>query len=158
MREELAQRIENGFTEAEYPGDHNIGVWEIAQFIGQKEWRKVPIDVIARSQAAIIVFSPAAYRFYLPAFLCAVLRHPELEGLLEGAIAYSLIASFTPDNLKKIPESAVAFFNHAEKLLIVEYLEKYGELFPASGYVLLDDSVAELQNTITFWKDQLLEK
>src|SRR4051794_10054319 len=87
MREELAQKIEKVFTEAEYPGDQNIGVRETAQFISQKEWQKVPIEVIARSQSAILsFFSPAAYRFYLPAFLCAVLRHPEFEGLLEGSI------------------------------------------------------------------------
>jgi hypothetical protein len=152
MREELAQRIENEFVEAQYPGDKNIGVREVEDFIGQKEWRKVPLAVLARNQAAILIFFPAAYRFYLPAFLCAVLRHPELE-YLEDPIMYSLIPSITPDNPNIVPEPAIPLFSKGEKLLVIEFLEKHEELFPRSNYVVLDDNVPELQRAVKFWKE-----
>ncbi len=152
MREELAEKIKNEFVETQYPGDNNLGVREVEDFIGQKEWRNVPLEVLARNQAAILIFSPAAYRFYLPAFLCAVLRHSELE-YLEDPITYSLIPSIAPDNPKIVPESAIPLFSGGEKSLILEFLEKHGELFPRSNYVVLDENASELQHAIKFWRE-----
>ena len=148
MQEDLAQRIENVFTQAPYPGDNHIGVREVEDFIGQKEWQKVPLEVLARKQTGLLSFYPEAYRFYLPAYLCAVLRHLELE-YLEDPITYSLIRYI--DRTSDIPQ-----FNEAEKLLIVEFLEGYRELFPLSSYVILDDKVTELQRAIQFWKESLV--
>lgn len=149
MREKLAQRVENEFAKAQYPGDENIGVREVDDFIGQKEWKKVPLELLAHNQTAILSFFPAAYHFYLPAFLRAVLRHPQLE-FLEHPIIYSLIPTDTP---KGIPEQAFPLFTSGEKSVIVEFLEKHGELFPHSSYTLLPDLAAELQRAIEFWQE-----
>ena len=151
MREALAQRVENEFVEAQYPGDENIGSSEVKHFVGQTEWRKVPLEILGRNQSAIISFGLEAYHFYLPAFLCAVLRHPQLE-YLEHPIVYSLIPFPTPDTPNRIPEKAVPLFSRGEKSVVVEFLEKHGELFPTSSYTILDDRMAEVQRAITFWK------
>ncbi len=152
MREELAQRVENEFVAAQYPGDENIGGGEVKHFVGQKEWRKVRLEILSHNWSAIIGFGPEAYHFYLPAFLCAVLRYPEVEDL-EHSLVYSLIPPVPGELYKRNPELAFPLFSKGEKLVVVDFLEKHSDLFPMSSWTLLDDNMAELQRAIKFWKD-----
>ncbi len=153
MYEELARRVESEFSQAVYPGDQNLGIREIEDFIGQKEWRKVPLELLIRKNSVLISFSPAAYHFYLPAFLCALLRHPDFQGYLEQPIVYSLIPSPILDMPNEIPEQAIPLFTTGEKSLIVEFLENHANLFPSSPYSLFDDLVEAVQFAIKFWKE-----
>ena len=61
-----------------YPGDDNISRYEPedADSFRQRHWREVSVDfLMPRYKSSLSLFEPKAYRFYLPAYLIASLRH-----------------------------------------------------------------------------------
>jgi hypothetical protein len=77
MRQELAKKIEDVFANTPYPGDNSLGRdWEIEPFVG-KHWKTIPLNVVMSRREELLSFSPAGFRFYLPAYLIAALVHPE---------------------------------------------------------------------------------
>lgn len=152
MSQELIQKIEEAFEEISYPGDDNIGMSDTDDFIGQKEWQSVPLELLLRNQTKIVVLTPSAYIFYLPAYMCAVLRYPEAEQFLDSII-FSLIPS-KGYNPVSISQEALSLFNEVQKSVIIEFLEKHNVLFPQSSYNLVPELAEQLQQAVRFWKEK----
>jgi len=152
-RAELAQRIEDTFATVPYPGDDNIGSYGTEDFVGQKDWRKVPLKLLLHNVSEISALSDEAFRFYMPAYLCAVLRDPAADGIVESLVSY-LAPSPIPDRTY-IADHAIKLFTRAEKAVILEFLERHGELFPETNCVIMDDYIATLQRAIHFWQKNL---
>jgi hypothetical protein len=109
-RKALIAQIEQAFAAVPYPGDDWIcpGVTAEARRFGTEEaeieaafrglhWGDVPLEVLNRHQSALSFFSPAACRFYLPAYLLTVLGVPrrppdfvEIGGGITSAVLHSL--------------------------------------------------------------------
>jgi hypothetical protein len=108
-RKALIAQIEQAFAAVPYPGDDRIcpGVTAETRRFGTEEaeieaafrgihWRDVPLEVLNLHQLSLSFFSPAGFRFYLPAYLLAVLGVPRrppgfLEmGGIKGAVLHSL--------------------------------------------------------------------
>jgi hypothetical protein len=115
---QLAAKIEEAFATVPYPGDDWIchGDTEVARLHGSeaasiaavfrgRHWREMPLDALSGYSSALTFLTPEAYRFYLPAYLLAVLRlsPAQLEqvpraGDLDQDLLYSLMpATDTPD-------------------------------------------------------------
>jgi hypothetical protein len=90
--EELKQQIAAAFAQVEYPGDDNLRNSDEGEepyllekeFRGKDDWTRLSPEFIDRAPdgfaSALSFFSPAALRFYLPAYLIA-----DLDGALEHA-------------------------------------------------------------------------
>jgi hypothetical protein len=149
-RAELAQKVEEAFAEVTYPGDGNIGTLSVEDFVSQKDWKEIPLEILLRNHAEIPAFTPEAYLFYVPAFLSALLRHPDADIMLDFVTA-ALIPSPSPDT-KHLVEYAIELFSDLEKRVILELLERYSQLFPQSNYAIMDDGKSDLQRAIDFWQ------
>jgi hypothetical protein len=74
----LPEQIKEAFAAVPYPGDDQIVPnpleWEadeIAAVFKGKDWRTISTDVLGRYAGSLYHFTPAAYRFFLPAYLLA---------------------------------------------------------------------------------------
>jgi hypothetical protein len=108
--QELVTQIERAFADVPYPGDDHIcrgaGVQvegseeaNIAAVFRGRHWRDVPLEGLARYSATFCFLTPEAFRFYLPAYLLAVIRlsPEEVERVpIAGALEESLIQSLRP--------------------------------------------------------------
>jgi hypothetical protein len=71
--QQLVQQVEVAFASVPHPGDGNLlhpetnAEEEVRSFRGYRAWQDVPASVISRESLAFL--SPAAFRFFLPAFL-----------------------------------------------------------------------------------------
>ncbi len=80
--DELKDTIRRTFADTPYPGDHALVRSRgqepdavVALFRGKNDWRALTADYVDRagaaSPSALSFLSPAAFRFYLPAYLLA---------------------------------------------------------------------------------------
>ena len=78
-KEFVIREIQAAFINNEYPGDNYLqGSFEgsepfeeIEPFKGQKDWMKIPSQVLDRHTGALNFFSEAGFRYFLPAYLVA---------------------------------------------------------------------------------------
>lgn len=97
-REQLACDIRKTFESLPYPGDTNLfeGMESInylgldgqpEEFFG-KHWDMLTSPFLERMGSCIHLFSPSAFRFYLPSFMLACINTPnELEFILDETVA-----------------------------------------------------------------------
>lgn len=145
--EALALQISRSFDNVQYPGDSNLVVMsrkddeernEVVKTFSGKHWRDISIDSLRYHYDALFFFTPAAYGFYLPAYLRASVLHYDEAGMIPGSVIFSL----TPPEERSGPEmvkfiSRVDSLNLAQKRAITSFLRfmlaKYGADFPAYG-------------------------
>lgn len=84
LRNDTRRRIEIAFAETPYPGDQNITPHECSECAAIRnalkgtdwhDWIEAPVAELRR-HAVLPLFSPEALRYFLPAFLIAVIREP----------------------------------------------------------------------------------
>lgn len=127
-RKEIISAIERAFEHVEYPGDDNI-VRDFVNdpedmkeaFIG-KSWREISVQVMYNFRLDLLLFTPKAFRYYLPAFLIASLK-PTFKPLYFGEITEyvfislvpldSFVNTFPPDALSTLTKD---FFERVEGL------------------------------------------
>jgi hypothetical protein len=144
--------MEEAFANTVYPGDENVSRgFSVNMFIGQRDWKTVPLEMLAHSTIEIEEFTPEAFHFYIPAYLCALLRFPEFA---KDCLDYVLMSvfPFPPPGPEGVVRRAIKLFNTQQKAVIIEFLEQHAALFAGSNYVLLDEKVEELQQGIEFWR------
>lgn len=80
LHAKLAARIRAAFTDKTPPADDELlhpdcmDDGDVQEFYGGVDWRDMTDDMVAYSYAAPSFFSPAAFRYYLPAFMLSALR------------------------------------------------------------------------------------
>lgn len=95
----LKEEINAAFSTAPYPGDSNIVAHNClecaeiaATFKGThwKDWQQRPLE-LRHQFDAFCLFTPAAYRFYLPAFMSICIEHyDEVEAHVPQPLVFSL--------------------------------------------------------------------
>ena len=153
--EALAQEIEQVFADMPYPGGDNIGREDISVFRG--DWRAIPLDVIIAYRGELPFFAIQGFRYYLPAFLVAALRHPvEVDTLLDNLI-FNLdpkTYEFSGQRFTEIVNS----FTLDEKRSILNFLGNYMQFFPGFpvGMWVYDDKIlSDLQRATDFWQNTI---
>lgn len=154
LKEDFVRKIKAAFANVEYPGDENIGnEIYLGRFIGQKEWQKIPLDVL-RQVSSIYSFSPHAFHYFLPAFLVGVLLYPEIDEKMLDILIWQLSPR---GEYKSTLEHALDLnlFSDMQKAVILEFLQNHQSLFPDSNIVLFEDEQQRLREAIQFWKSQI---
>lgn len=137
-RDDVKEMIRAAFTDASYPGDdalvrnHGDEPNEvIALFRGKTDWRSLTADFVdhagAASPSALSFFSPAAFRFYLPAYLIADLDNALIYTEPSFFLYYGLDdvtrdLRATSETWREVQEKHFAPFINKEVVAIVEYL------------------------------------
>jgi hypothetical protein len=103
-------KIRQAFEGSVYPGDDNIVAdgghdpecKETAAAFKTKEWKSVSSDMVRDQKDALSLLTPAAFRYYFPAYLLAC-----LEARNEIDVAWdSVIFDLTPPNQAEGPRRA----------------------------------------------------
>jgi hypothetical protein len=101
-KQQIKETIENAFTNTSYPGDGNLTVHkrgfdcddcdELAADFKGRVWSEVPLVVVQWHYEEISLFSPEAYRYYLPAYMLASLDPADSEPArsIPNSVLYSL--------------------------------------------------------------------
>ena len=73
--------IESAFAETQYPGDDNLGYsaqnWDgiaVTRWLKGKKWQELDVSTYQTTHAEIPYLTVEAHRYYLPAFMIAVLK------------------------------------------------------------------------------------
>jgi hypothetical protein len=115
MAEDVKAKILGAFAAAPYPGDANLVVdptgWdpecrEIASAFKAKSWNDVCREMVRKYSQALPLFTPEAFRYYLPAYMIASIE----PGSDADAVRDFVLANLTPP---RQPTGWPAEFFHA---------------------------------------------
>ena len=163
LRQNVAKQIEEAFADTPYPGDNNIG-WgcgsegkEFEEVVRGKHWKDLTLDFIIKHRSNIHCMTTDGFRFYLPAFLLAIVWHWEEVDTLPIGVFRSLtppdyvdaerIFQLFPNlnNISSISDDVdeqmyhfirqIRVFSMAEKSAVKLFLETYPDLFPQEIYL-----------------------
>src|SRR5688500_9999018 len=92
--ENIRTTVEGAFRHRIYPGDdgiledpyHCLDCLAEADFFVGKDWKTIPSDVLRLHTSALFLFTGEALRFFLPAFLIAVLDYENADTIEEALI------------------------------------------------------------------------
>ncbi len=108
--EVVVERITDSFESLEYPGDLNIvydntgthlECMEVQQAFQGKHWCEVTDEVLLRQNAGLFFMTPAAFRFYLPAYLLFVVQAFDQSDVLPETTVQCLTLPVEADALAK---------------------------------------------------------
>jgi hypothetical protein len=94
-KEELCKHIEASFSDAPKPagGALSLPTYDdegTNEFFSGTDWRSHSVCGLRRHDFALTVFTPSAFRYYLPAFLLCSIRDPEKADIIPEAIVSGL--------------------------------------------------------------------
>jgi hypothetical protein len=102
----LCLRINEGFGKIPYPGDEHIVIdntgshlecEKIKGALKDRHWRDVSFETIEQLRTALPFFSPAGYRFYLPAYMVFSVVHFPRAGIIPDEVIRSLTSPSASD-------------------------------------------------------------
>ncbi len=167
LREQVAQKIEAAFANTPYPGDDQIcksgdAGEDLANALRGLHWHEVEIVTIANCHMDMPLMTAEAFRYYLPAFMLALMNFYQHAGTLPMSLLHTLTP---PDSglLQKYIENPldttknarvgdflnrVTVFNAEEKAAIRLFLETYDKWCPK-----LRGEQRYLQRALEFWQN-----
>ena len=166
LRQRLGRHIEESFADTPYPGDDRIcktdvdGSDMVRAFRG-KDWRDLQLNIITNYHVDMALMTPEGFRFYLPAFMLAVLFYYGHVSTLPMGLMHSLTppdAGLLQKYLEKKTDplkhtqigdflNRVSAFNSREKAAIRVFLETYRKWQPNAR-----SELRHLERAIEFWK------
>jgi Family of unknown function (DUF6714) len=128
--DELIHAINAAFVEVPYPCGHAISEdtqddeGTTAHFRGTS-WRDHSPEALSRQSFALLIFTPEAFRYFLPSFLVASLRAPRIAPL--DSVIYALTP---PKGNPRRPSfwRRWSLFTPAQRRVIVDCLRYWEEL------------------------------
>lgn len=95
-RDAVKRRLLEGFSATPYPGDeHLVTVQggtdperrELERAFKGKDWRDVSVEMVRDHKEALPLFTPAAFRYYLPAYMAGCVESPrEVDVALDSVL------------------------------------------------------------------------
>jgi len=141
--EALAAKIAQHFRDVPYPGDACLVALsdrcdperlEIQSAFEGKSWRDLPLDFLRYHHESLFLFTPAAYQFYLPAYLLACTLSYEAAGNILSSVVFSLTlpVGFGIERTRFLDR--MSRFSSSQKKTITAFLrllrERHSEDFP----------------------------
>jgi hypothetical protein len=145
-RAQLAQQIEAAFSVTVYPGDdHLVDLYHSGSFCEECaavaglfrgcDWRALTKDVLVQNRDSLLLLRPAAYRFYLPAYLIAALKHWNDFDTFNSSVVVSLTPPNPQEGLDEFFSSRVAELTPEQKTVIRDFVKLYTDTRPTTlGY------------------------
>ncbi|MEZ4671890.1 MAG: DUF6714 family protein [Anaerolineae bacterium] len=148
---ELASEITIAFEPIPYPGDDPKVVgnwWELSNFLGKK-WKEVSLEDVNTNWGPHH-FTPKGLAYYLPAYLIAILLHPEqVDKLAREAVLKVLSPTKGEDGkIHKLPFSNELTSNQIK--CIHRFVEAFGQIYPV--WIKEWDYQEILQKGLEYWQ------
>jgi hypothetical protein len=142
-RQQLVQKIEDAFAVGVYPGDeHLVDLYHdgsfceecaaVAGLFRSKDWRVMTKDALAQNRDSLMVLLPAAYHYYLPAYLMAALKHWNDFDTFKSSVVSSLTPPEPQEELDEFFASRVTGFTPEQKAAIRDFLRLYMDTRPTT--------------------------
>ena len=164
QREDLAKRIKEAFSDAEYPKEDDLTREYYTKPFAGKSREEIGLDNLQRAEP-LSYFSPTAFRYYLPVFLSAVVLHPYGVDVLATDIITSLAPLDTESfkgailernaqnhDFRAILVRKTQLFSQKESQAVYEFMVNYEKIVPDSHYVTRRRATYE--KAIDFWKEK----
>ena len=136
--------IRSAFNDSIYPGDTHIAHDEMADLqaaFEKKDCRDIPVDVAETWCTSTTLFTPEAFRYFLPAFLLGSIHDNAVE--IGSYLIFALIPPKDPAQLAQFSET-MAVFTEAQKHVIGDWVNDFLETNPF-------DNQAFTETTRAFW-------
>ncbi len=156
-----ARQIEAAYSQTPYPGDEQLVLpnYEddvIVAALRGRHWSEVSLEVLYRHRWEWFALSPAAFRFYLPISMLAVLYHPDEMGVFTENLVFALtpqfdehIQNYFDGNFIDYFSSRVGALTPAERGAVCAFIEALAQVCPDAGMVYDVDLQA---HTLRFWQ------
>ncbi len=105
-RDALRRQIDDAFADATYPGDEglipetslcNPESQELRDLVMGRHWRELTLDYIDSrriNDTVAVLLSDEGFRYYLPAYMLAILEDRETADVMVDSVIYRLIGPF----------------------------------------------------------------
>jgi hypothetical protein len=97
LRRDIAREVEEAFANVPYPGDDRLVAYpdyyesdDVIEAFRGKHWRDISPEVLSEHWASLGLFSPEAFRFYLPCYLIAALLRSDVTGMVWETVFFRL--------------------------------------------------------------------
>ena len=103
----LRAKVIEAFSSTPHPGERNVTghpceeCHELRDTYGPLTWDTVPSEIIDQNFGQLPLFTPEAYRYFLPAYLLRCLDIDDPDNLVCEFVIYSLTPDDTDDNQKQ---------------------------------------------------------
>ena len=136
--EELKREIATAWADEKYPGDDNnaydlsgrhLECNAVAKFFCGKHWRRITLDSLSHAypgdgSACLSFMSPAAYQFYLPAYMLIAIDSYNEADVTADAAMFSLTPWREPESdMYAWWKTKVTGFTFAQREAIVAFLK-----------------------------------
>lgn len=136
-KQRLVEQIQRAWADVQYPGDGNIFTPDsyddegITEYFSGTTWKGHSVENLRAHETALSTFfMPAAYHYWLPAYLLAAVEDP--DELSQGVD--SLVRSFVPRDasslFKQEQQERLRLLSNEQKMAVIGVLEylawKYG--------------------------------
>lgn len=128
-KESVISLIEKAFADLPHPGDTLLHSscqddTDIRPFYGIQDWREASSQMIEREDAALCFFSPAAFRYFLPAYLIWTLNNYDTsESPTVNSTIYSLDPTSARADLQPFMRSKYSLLSQAQRHAVIAFLE-----------------------------------
>lgn len=130
-QEELKNLIKVSFADTQYPAGKLTDTYDdegATELFSGTRWQDQNPDILQKHYATLHFLEPDAFRYFLPAFMLAVLEDTESPGNIAHTIAFSF-GKPEPDWESRYTKR-IAKFSPIEKQAILQFMdflyEKYG--------------------------------
>ena len=125
----LRNKILAAFDAVPRPGKRNITshkceeCYELRDTFGSLQWDQIPAAVVDENFGQLPLFTPKAYKYFLPAYLLRCLESLDPESMVCEFVIYSLTPEPVADEMKQWVAERRKLFDQKQQEAIVEFLE-----------------------------------
>jgi len=141
----VRQTIESAFAQVGYPGDDNIIhcicpiCRNIAAYFRGTRWEVHSLESLRKHQLALSLFTPEAFRYFLPAFMTRTLDAWSETCLIPFLITKQFLPLREEENphRQQHREQRLTILSPAQRAAVIAYLRAYA----ASGTALASEDI-----------------
>jgi len=154
LKEDVVKQIRDAFADVKRPPDDKIlhfpgtgGELWIESFLGstEKDWNDINPENIGYECSALAVVSPAAFFYYLPAYMTWELRNPSSSSNTVDYTLYDLDLTDRDANTRKIMEDRFSALSETQGEAVLAFLKFMGGLYGV-------DNEAANSAIASYWK------
>lgn len=143
-RSRLEDEVKEGFADVPHPGANGIvdsDDWEslnLQNTFAALDWKTLPSEVIAHNFDQLPLFSPVAFRFFLPAYLLFSLKAEDVNDPVCQHTIYTLTPSKVDDNTRQFYLERLKLFTPQQIEVVhsfLNYFEQHPEAYDYYVYI-----------------------
>ena len=128
-REKIIQEIKNVFADVPYPGDERLVTTlnhfeadEIIEDFKGKSWKEISLELAYKYRLSLPVFTPEAFRFYLPGLLITALQAPATSKYNPGEILEFIFYNLVPTGRTAHEMALIDDFTSQQKMSLSKFV------------------------------------